>query len=87
MLAEQLLELPLELTTRTKLETQGILSPLPDGVRETTSPDIALTLAARRNELPNPIERNVLGNGMALQPIKDILDRRTGGVLHGLSNV
>ena|GEM_PF-4342202 len=84
MLREQLLQLPLELTTRTKLKMKGILSLLPDGVREATAPNVRLTLVTRRNELPRPFEGNILRNRMILQPFKNVPNGRPNGILHRL---
>ena len=88
MFAEQLLHLMFKLTPRAKLETKGVLSTTTDSVRETTSPDVRLTLTTRReNQTTNPTQVNVLRNRMTFHPVKKVFDRRTKGILDSLSNV
>lgn len=77
----------LKFAPRTKLEMKGVLSTTTNSVRETTTPNVKLTLATRGNELPNPIKGNAIGNGMTLHPIKNVSNRRTNGILHGLGNM
>ena len=61
MLANQLLHFMLKFAPRAKLKVKRILSTTADSVRETTSPDIGLTLTARpKKQIMNPIQINVL---------------------------